>query len=90
MSQRTNEYGRTKRVVGERRKEDIRANGGSNKQLRGTVIKDRLESVKNFCYSRTHKANASFERKLSVGAKRPTNHLPTNEEIDKLRQGNSV
>ncbi len=82
MSQRTNQYGRTKRVVEERREEDIRANGGSNKQFCGTVIKDRLGSVKNFCYSKTHKANASFERKLSVGAKRPTDHLPTNEGKD--------
>ncbi len=54
MSQRTNQYGRTKRVVEERREEDIRAKGGSNKQFRGTVIKDRLGSVKNFCYSKTH------------------------------------
>ncbi len=53
-------------MAGERRKEDIRANGGSSKQFHGTVIKDRLEAVKNFCYSRTHKVNASFERKLSV------------------------
>ncbi|MCP3681560.1 MAG: hypothetical protein GY861_02625, partial [bacterium] len=74
MLQRTSQYRRTKKVAGERRKEDIRVNRDFNKQFRRDVIKDRLGSVKNFYYSRTHKANASFEQKI-FGSARATKRL---------------
>ncbi len=57
MLQRTSKYRRTKRVAGERRKENSKANRGSSRQFHRNVIQDRLGSIKNFCCSRTQKAN---------------------------------
>ncbi len=68
MPQGTNKYKGTKRVVGERRKENFRANRGSSKQFHRDVFQDRLGSVKNFYCSRINKSNASIEQKLSARA----------------------